>query len=413
MFTVMRNLLVTLAIGATLTMTACSSPKLPGDPQNPYRPERQPVVGDILHLPTGIFVDEEQMLATATDARLVYVGETHDNPASHRLQLTVLRAMAARYPDRLALGMEMFTPAQQEVLDRWVAGELSEKEFLKQSRWYATWNMDFAYYRDLLLFARDHRLPVVGLNADKDLVRAVGQKPFEQLDEAQSQRLPQIDMSDPYHRAMVEAIYGGHSQGNSMLEGFMRVQNLWDEAMAESIVRFLNSRNDDSWRMMIVAGGNHVRYGYGIPRRVFRRLPTSYTLIGSRELDIPESKKDRLMDVEIPDFPMPPYDFMAFTAYEDLPHQEVKLGAMLDDSQGMVLIKGVIPGSAAAEAGLQEGDIIRQFNELPIEEAFDLIYEVKQQEEGDLATLFIERGTQTLSLEVRFKALPPNHHRPE
>ena len=413
MFTVMRKILGTLVIGATLTMTACSPTKLPGDPQNPYRPARHPVIGDILHLPTGTFVSEEQMLTAATDARLVYVGETHDNPASHRLQLTVLRAMAARYPHRVAVGMEMFTPSQQDVLDRWVAGELSEKEFLKQSRWYAVWNMDFAYYRDLLVFARDHHIPVVGLNADKDLVRAVGQKAFEQLDAAERQRLPQIDMSDPYHRAMVEAIYGGHSQGNSMLDGFLRVQSLWDEAMAESVVRFLNGRDDETWRMVIVAGGNHVRYGYGIPRRVFRRLPTSYTLIGSRELDIPESKKDRLMDVEMPDFPMPPYDFMAFTEYEDLPQQEVKLGAMLDDSQGEVLIKGVIPGSAAAEAGLQEGDIIRHFNGLPIEEAFDLIYEVKQRQEGERATLIIERGEQTLSLEVRFKALPPNHHRPE
>ncbi|BCA80565.1 ChaN family lipoprotein [Desulfuromonas sp. AOP6] len=410
MVTVVGKILGTLTIGATLIMTACSPPKLSGDPQTPYHPARPPVVGDILHLPTGTFVSEEQMLTAATDARLVYVGETHDNPASHRLQLTVLQAMAERHPGRVAVGMEMFTPAQQDILDRWTTGELNEKEFLKKSRWYATWNMDFAYYRELLVFARDNRIPVVGLNADKDLVRAVGQKAFEQLDETERQRLPQIDMSDPYHRAMVEAIYGGHSQGNSMLDGFLRVQNLWDEAMAESIVRFLDNREDDSWRMMIVAGGNHVRYGYGIPRRVFRRLPTSYSLIGSRELDIPESKKDRLMDVEMPDFPMPPYDFMAFTEYEDLPQQEVKLGAMLDDSQGKVLIKGVIPGSAAAEAGLQEADIIRQFNGLPIEEAFDLIYEVKQRQEGDRATLILERGGQTLSLEVRFKALPPNHH---
>ena len=76
------------------------------------------------------------MLAAASDARIVYVGETHDNPASHRQELAVLQALDRRYPGGAALGMEMFTPAQQEVLDRWSAGELTEKEFLKTVRVY-------------------------------------------------------------------------------------------------------------------------------------------------------------------------------------------------------------------------------------------------------------------------------------
>ena len=126
-------------------VTACSAPiRLMGNPENPYPRKTAPQAGTIVHLPTGIEVSLAQMLDVAQDARIVYVGETHDNPSSHRLELQVLQGLAERLPGRLALGMEMFTTSQQPVLDEWVAGALDEKSFLKKSRWFVHWEMDFA-----------------------------------------------------------------------------------------------------------------------------------------------------------------------------------------------------------------------------------------------------------------------------
>ena len=107
-------------------MTACApvGRQVMGDPQDPYPLAAPPRIGQIVHLPTGIPVSQAQMLAVAGDARIVYVGETHDNPASHRLELQVLQALAERYPGRVALGMEMFVRSQQPALDRWVAGRV-------------------------------------------------------------------------------------------------------------------------------------------------------------------------------------------------------------------------------------------------------------------------------------------------
>src|SRR5512142_3222368 len=93
-----------------LTVTACCpvGKTTMGDPQNPYPLPARPKVGEIVHLLTGTLVTPAQMLAVAGDARVVYVGETHDNPASHRLELQVLQGLVDRYPGRVALGMEMF-----------------------------------------------------------------------------------------------------------------------------------------------------------------------------------------------------------------------------------------------------------------------------------------------------------------
>jgi predicted metalloprotease with PDZ domain len=159
--------------------------------------------------------------------------------------------------------------------------------------------------------------------------------------------------------------------------------------------------------MVVLAGGNHVRYGFGIPRRVFRRLPTSYLLVGSHEVEIPESKKDRLMDVTMPPFPMTPYDFVVYTAYEELPGERVKLGVRMDEQDGRVVLRDVVPGSAAATAGVQAGDVILSLDGEPVADNFDLVYAVGQKVKGDKGVLEVERGGEQLRLEVDFQPLPP------
>ena len=127
--------------------------------------------------------------------------------------------------------------------------------------------------------------------------------------------------------------------------------------MAESAVRYLESAAGKGMHLLVIAGGNHVSHGFGIPRRVFRRLPASYLLIGGREIDIPADKQNRLMNVDLPDFPMVPYDFLAYLAYEDLPKTGAGLGVMIEPTpagHGLV-IKNVAPGSNAEQAGLAAG----------------------------------------------------------
>jgi uncharacterized iron-regulated protein len=397
------------------TLTACgpTGKQLMGDPQNPYPLPSPPVIGQIVHLPTGIVVSTEQMFTLAGEARIVYFGETHDNPASHRLELQVLRALAELHPGRQALGMEMFARAQQPVLDRWVAGELNEKAFLKESRWFENWGMDFGYYRDLLNFARERRIPIVALNAEKDLVGAIRGKPHDQLSAEEQARLPKLDLNDPYQRGLVAAIFSDHSHKGMQLDGFIRVQTLWDETMAESAVRYLESDSGKGMHLLIIAGGNHVSHGFGIPRRVFHRLPVSYLLIGGREIDIPADKQNRLMNVTLPEFPMVPYDFLAYLAYEDLPKTSVNLGVTIEPTpagHGLV-VKTVAPGSNAERAGVQPADLLLAFDGEELTDPFDLVYAVKQKRQSSHGTLQIRRQGKTLTVDVLFRETGDGHPR--
>ena len=84
------------------------------------------------------------------------------------------------------------------------------------------------------------------------------------------------------------------------LEAFVRSQTLWDETMAESAVALSGKSGRRDKRLMVVAGGNHVSYGFGIPRRAFRRLPVSYVMIGGTRSMIPRRKKPEIMEVDCP-----------------------------------------------------------------------------------------------------------------
>lgn len=400
----MSRLMKNLVYSFLLILAGCSqiSPQL--DSEVPYPPARAPEIGDIIHTRTGHYVNQQQMLSSLVGYPLVYVGELHDNPASHRLQVEILKALQASHPGKVALGMEMFNNEQQVALDRWVAGELSEKEFLRESRWFENWKTDFELYRELLEFARDQQIPVIGLNIPRALGRKVSMTPLDQLDPEVKEQLPEMDMSDPYQRQMIEEIFGAHAAGGSMVESFFRRQTLWDEAMAEAVANYM--QEDPGRHMIIAAGGWHVNYGFGIPRRVHRRLPVPYALVGGHNLEIPDEKRDQLMDVQMPGFPMRAVDYLVYQEYEVFRPTGVKLGVMLDDSgdQAGILVIDRVSGSAAAEAGIIKGDRLLRFDGELLEDSFDLIYAVKARRPGDSATIELKRGDKILVIEATFKS---------
>ena len=185
-------------------LAGCSQTSSQWGSEAPYLPVKPPELGDILHTATGHYISEQTLFSSLSRYPLVYVGEVHDNPASHRLQLDILKAMLLHNPGKLALGMEMFNNGQQAALDRWIAGELTEKEFLRESRWFENWGSDFELYRELLVFSREQGIPVIGLNIPKSLGRKVSMTPLDQLDRETGEQLPEMDMSDQYQRAMIK-----------------------------------------------------------------------------------------------------------------------------------------------------------------------------------------------------------------
>jgi len=398
-----------VALAALLAGCAAATPALNGNPELPYPPAGGPKVEEIYHLPTGLKVSVDGMADMLAGARLVSIGETHDNLSDQRVELTVIRELYRRFPGKLAIGMEMFREPQQGVLDRWSRGELTELEFLKQSRWYETWGFDFGAYRDILRFARDNRIDVVALNPPKELQDEVRRTGLDNLPETLRRRLPQIDESDPWQRAALRGVFVGHI-GHGMAEdafdAFYRVQLLWEETMAQRVVDYLSSPRGEGKRMVTITGGWHVKYGFGLPKKAIRRMPMAYAIVLPEELSTPEQKEGRMMETEVPEIPLLPADFAWYVPYASIEEQRVRMGIRMERKEERLVVSAVTPKSPAEAAGMRPGDALVAFDGRPVEDMVDVVYLVGEKRQGDTADVEILRDGEPKTLRVTFFRMP-------
>ncbi len=240
-------------------------------------------VEEIFRLPEGMRVSLQQLLEDVESSPVIFMGETHDQIAHHDNQARTLRGLIERNKD-VVVAMEMFERSQQPILDQWTAGTLTEEEFLKAVRWESTWGMDYNLYKEILDEAKRHQLKVLGLNIERELVRKVALHGVTGLSPKERSRLPEMDLNDKAHRQYLASIFRNHQAGWAKdFEKFYQAQCLWDEAMAESLFRFLTSEEGREKTILVIAGAGHVAFDFGIPKRLYRRTPLDYKTIVLKE----------------------------------------------------------------------------------------------------------------------------------
>jgi len=401
------------AVGMTgfLLLSGCAANRAAttGSPEMPYPPSAPPKAEEIRHLPTGLHVSVDGMMEILSGARLVSVGETHDNLNDQRVELTVVRELHRRFPGKVAVGMEMFREPQQGILDRWVQGELTELEFLKASKWYETWGYDFGAYRDLLLFAKENRIDVIALNPSKDLQQAVRGSGLDNVPEDLRRKLPEIDDTDPWQREVLRGVFGGHAGhggGDDSFASFYRVQLLWEETMAQRVVDYLKSPRGEGKRMVTITGGWHVKYGFGLPKKVLRRFPMGYAIVLTEEISTPEQKEGRLMEAELPEVPLLPAHFLWYVPFESIGEKRVRMGIRMEEVEGRLLVQSVVPESPAEKAGIAIGDELLALDGQPVKESVDVHFRIGEKREGEAMQVTVRRAGEEKILSLTFFKIP-------
>ena len=85
-----------------------------------------------------------EIIKNAARQDVVLLGEQHDQEDHHRWQLQMLAALHAQRPT-MVIGFEMFPRRLQPVLDQWVAGTLSPRDFLAQADWNTVWSLSLIH----------------------------------------------------------------------------------------------------------------------------------------------------------------------------------------------------------------------------------------------------------------------------
>ncbi|MFP9113097.1 ChaN family lipoprotein [Flavobacterium sp. RHBU_3] len=148
-------------------------------------------------------------------ADVVLFGELHDNSIVHWLEYELAADVIKQKP--VILGAEMIEADNQQVLNRYLAGEINQKQLDSLAR---LWQNHKTDYKTLVDFAKENKLPFVAANVPRRYASQVYKKGLESLEalpadeKAWMAPLPiAYDASLPGYKAMLE-MGGGHGGDN-------------------------------------------------------------------------------------------------------------------------------------------------------------------------------------------------------
>jgi uncharacterized iron-regulated protein len=248
----------------------------------------------VLRLKGKEIIRWDQMIQEVKDKKIILFGELPEELEHHKYQLRIIKALYGQGIP-IAIGLEMFRANDQTVLDNWVAGNLTLDQFLP--RYSANWRRPWSLYRDIFLFSRDKRIPLIGLNVPEEIPRSVAKRGFSALSEEETRQLPPgISCNvDETYMEFIKRVYSVRSSGKEF-SNFCEAQMVWDNAMALHAVKYLEKHPQSS--VIILSGVDHA-WKRAIPRQI-ERLRSGYTV----SVILPElTKIERdVMTVEDADF---------------------------------------------------------------------------------------------------------------
>ena len=311
--------------------------------------------GEVLSGRTGRPVGFDRMIDEMMAARIVHVGETHNSMPMHEIEFQVIRALYAK-DKHLAIGLEMVPVTLQEALNKWTEGILTKEEFLREVRWYVTWNFNFGYYEKIFDFAREHRLPIYALNAPREVITKIRMRGWDTLTDEEKAYFPgQPDTTNQDHRILIRTVFESADIPHAMMgpgldqvfEGLYRSQSAWDEVMGANAVRAAQA---EGRRVVVCVGSGHLLYNLGLNRRAYEMSKLPFKTVIA--VEVPAGKKILPVSRAIG-------DYVFGLAEQDKPaFPTIGLGFKKVENLENLVVDAKPTEGAASRADFDKGDIV-------------------------------------------------------
>jgi len=187
----------------------------------------------------GKKVKYSKLLEEAAVADVVFFGELHNNPICHWLQYELTMDLYKVRESDITLGAEMLEADNQLILNEYLEGKISEKNYKKEAKLWPNYKTDYA---PLVDFAKDSSLKFIATNIPRRYASLVYKKGFEGLDELSAQAklyiapLPiEYDSTLNCYASMLESMGGMGAHVTSTLP---MAQAIKDATMAYNIAAY-------------------------------------------------------------------------------------------------------------------------------------------------------------------------------
>jgi len=118
----------------------------------------------VIYNSKGKKVSYKKLQKALLEKEYVFFGEHHDNPISHWLELELLKELNTLYGANLQVAFEMFEQDQQLLLNDYVSGLISDKNFQDSCRLWPNYKTD---YKPLIQFAKENQLFCLASNVPR------------------------------------------------------------------------------------------------------------------------------------------------------------------------------------------------------------------------------------------------------
>jgi aminopeptidase N len=372
-----------------------------GDPAR--KDKEAPVVLDgITDTRSGEVITPSELPKRLAGVRLLLVGESHTDMDFHRSQLRIVEELV-RSGRPVFLGLEMYPYTEQRFLDQWVNGQLSEEQFLQTSRWYENWGYNWLYYRDIFLFARDHKVRMFAVNAPRDVVTAVRKKGFKNLTPEEAAHIPaDVDTSSADHRTLFKSFFEPgdplHSgMTDEQWDSMIAAQATWDATMAFNSVKALKENGGPETLMVVLVGSGHVVYGLGIQRQAARHFDGRIATVVPINVRDDEGHDVKTVQASYADF------VWGLPAQSDPLYPSLGLSTNPVEGEKALKVILVSEKTPAEKAGAQVGDVIVSLDGTPVPDKETLNRLVATKRWGDEAVLTVKRGSETKELRLALR----------
>lgn len=128
---------------------------------------------------TGREVTFREMADSLGRAEVVFIGENHNCPVSHWMELEITRALHTRHGSALTIGEEMLEADNQLLVDEYMHRLIDYDRFEAEARLWDNYATD---YYPVVFYAKDNGIPLVATNIPRRYASVVKNKGFEGLD---------------------------------------------------------------------------------------------------------------------------------------------------------------------------------------------------------------------------------------
>ncbi|MFD3408387.1 ChaN family lipoprotein [Aquirufa sp. HETE-83D] len=210
----------------------------------------------VLYNAKGKKVSYEKMLKHLNQQDVVLIGELHNNPISHWLELEITQALSENR--QLVLGAEMFERDNQAALTNYLQGKITAKGLDTSARLWKNYKTDYA---PLVNLAKEKNLPFIATNVPRKYASQVSRGGFESLASLTSEEKSWIapmpiayDANLPGYQKMLKMM-GEHTSPN-----MPKAQALKDATMAH----FIFTNWNPGFLFIHYNGSYHSEYYEGI-----------------------------------------------------------------------------------------------------------------------------------------------------